>query len=307
MHVAVCIVSFRNPGDIAGCLRALQNSTYSDFEVVICENGGEHAFNALCDGVPTALNFGQAVKCVRAPSNIGYAGGINVCISEARDADAWWVLNPDAVPDAAALGHLCARLSEGDCDAVGCTLRTESGDVESRGGRWNKWFARAISIDHGQSAQRVPAGFDEGRLSYLSGASMLVGRTFIDRVGVMREDYFLYGEEVEWCLRAVSQGVRLGLAQQAIVLHHQGTTTGSVGDVARRSRMPVFLDERNKLLITRDRFPEILPVTAVGALAMLFLRFGRRRAWVQLGYALQGWWSGLNNHRGRPSWVDAGS
>jgi len=306
MHVAVCIVSYRNPQDIAGCLEALQASSHTDFEVVICENGGEAAFALLSKGVPTTLTGGQRVKCTLAPSNIGYAGGINACIALARDADAWWVLNPDAVPDTHALAQLCARLSVGDCGAVGCTLRMSSGAVESRGGRWNRWFARAVSIDHGQKSEVVPEEFDEAQLSYLSGASMLVGRSLMDRVGAMREDYFLYGEEVEWCLRAAEQGIRLGLAKDAVVLHHQGTTTGSVGEITRRSRLPVFLDERNKLLITRDRFPGILAITAVGALAMLFLRFGRRRAWSQLGYALEGWWSGLNNHRGRPSWVDPG-
>ena len=34
MHIVVCVVGFRNPDDIVGCLSALEQSTYADFEVL---------------------------------------------------------------------------------------------------------------------------------------------------------------------------------------------------------------------------------------------------------------------------------
>lgn len=303
MHVVICIVGFRNPDDIVACLAELARSTYADFEIVVCENGGEAAFEALLRLVPPRLASGQAVKIIKATSNLGYAGGINLCMAGAGETDAWWILNPDTQPAPSALERLCARLSKNDCEAVGCTVHYPSGRVESRGGHWNPWLARAASIDHGLALSAPPAADAERRVNYLSGASMLVGRAFVERVGTMREDYFLYGEEVEWCLRAVARGARLGLAADAEVLHQQGTTTGSVSQVSRRGRMPVYLDERNKLLITRDCFPWMLPITASGALVMLFLRFARRGAWAQLGYALEGWLNGVRNQRGKPAWI----
>jgi len=39
-------------------------------------------------------------------------------------------------------------------------------------------------------------------MNYILGASMLIDGTFLSRAGHMRDDYFLYCEEVEWCLRA---------------------------------------------------------------------------------------------------------
>jgi hypothetical protein len=97
--------------------------------------------------------------------------------------------------------------------------------------------------------------------------------------------------------------MKLGVAPDARVLHHQGTSTGSVSDITRRARMPVYLDERNKMLLTRDLFPMLMPVAAAAAFILLFLRFARRGAWRQLGYGLRGWWAGLRNERGKPSWV----
>ena len=307
MHVAICIVGFRNPHDIVECLAALEGSTYADFEVVICENGGAEAFAALAEAVPAKLPGGQSVRVVDAQDNLGYAGGINVCMAAAPEADAWWVLNPDTVPDAAALAHLCARLAKGGCAAVGSTIHDAGGRVESRGGRWNPWLARAVSIDNGLRVGDPPGAIASAeQLNYLSGASMLVGRAFVERVGVMREDYFLYAEEVEWCLRAVQAGLKLGLAADANLLHRQGTSTGSVRDVRSRGRMPVYLDERNKILVTRDRYPGRLLVACGASFVLLFLRFARRGAWAQLGYGLSGWLAGIRDERGPPPWLGVG-
>ena len=64
MHVAVAIVSYKTPRDVANCLRALSASVHSDFEVIICENGGPDAFEALRAVIPDALPGGQAVTHV---------------------------------------------------------------------------------------------------------------------------------------------------------------------------------------------------------------------------------------------------
>ncbi|MGH6964184.1 MAG: glycosyltransferase family 2 protein [Phenylobacterium sp.] len=304
MHVAVCIVGFRNLHDITECLAALAVSTHTDFEVVICENGGPEAFAALVAAVPQRLAGGQPVRLIDARSNLGYAGGVNLCMAATPEADAWWVLNPDAVPYPEALERLSARLAKGGCAAVGGTIHDASGHVRSRGGVWNAWLARAVSLDDALTLDDpLGAVAAQERLNYISGASMLVGREFLERVGPMREDYFLYCEEVEWCLRGVQAGLTFGIAPEAYVLHDQGTSTGSALDVRDRGRMPVYLDERNKVLVTRDRYPGRLVVAASASFALLFLRFGRRGAWAQLGYALSGWWAGVRDERGPPPWI----
>ena len=59
----------------------------------------------------------------------------------------------------------------------------------------------------------------------------------------------------------------------------------------------------NKILMTRDLFPARLPIVAVAAFLVIFMRFGRRRAWRQMGYALAGWAAGLRGERGPPAWI----
>lgn len=301
MHVTVAIVGFRNPTDISRCLAALGRSAYADFDVVICENGGPESYAALTAVLPAALPGGQGVRAVLAAGNLGYAGGVNVCLKESASADAWWVLNPDTEPHADAMGLQVARLAVGDCDAVGCELYLPNGNTQSYGGAWQPWLARAVSIGHGSpSGSIVDPLVVEKRQNYLNGASMFFGRRFVEQTGLMKEEYFLYCEEVEWCLRAMRRGMRLGVEVKAKVLHHQGTTTGNVLSVSNRSRMPIYLSERNKILLTRDIYAGIFPIVVVSAFLMLFAKYARRRAWRQLGYGIDGWWAGLRNERGPP-------
>ncbi|MET0270538.1 MAG: glycosyltransferase family 2 protein [Sphingomonas sp.] len=304
MHVAICIVGFRNPADIGHCLKALERATHADFSVVICENGGIEAHAILTGQLPERLAGGQPVEVIAAPGNLGYAGGVNVAMRASPTADAWWVLNPDAEPDEGALAALVARLSEGDAAGVGGTLYHADGRVQGHGGRWRSWLARAESIGNGDALSDPPARADvEARLDYLLGGSMMVDRRFVDAAGLMREDYFLYAEEIEWCLRARARGLKLGFAPAALVRHGQGSTTGSAVSIARRPRLPIYLDERNKLNVVRDTTPARLPVAIVGAFAMLLLRFGRRGAWRPLGHGLAGWAAGIANRRGLPPWM----
>lgn len=306
MRISVAIVGFRNSDDILRCLSALDQSTYANFEVVVCENGGSEAFAALRAALPRALAGGQPVRMMLSPGNLGYAGGVNACLRASPDVDAWWILNPDTQPAPEAMALQVQRLEVGDCEAVGSTIYLPDGRVQSHGGRWRSWLARAESIGHGARLSDPPRRIDiEERQNYLNGASMMVSRRFLESVGPMREEYFLYCEEVEWCLRAVALGMRLGFAEGAHVLHHAGTTTGSYDHITKRPRTPVYLNERNKILTTRDLFPSRLPVAALAALLLIFLRFGRRGAWRQVGYALQGWAAGIADRRGVPNWIAA--
>ena len=306
LRVAVAIVGYRNPDDIVGCLNALAQSTHRDFEVVICENGGLAAYEALSRAIPGALAAGQAVRAFAAPRNLGYAGGVNAAIAAAPEADLWWVLNPDTHPDAGAMAALVGRMTAGGCDAAGGMLLRGDGSVQSWGGLWRGWLARAVSMGFGARAEAAPpAPLVEARQNYLSGASMMIGRRFLDTIGPMREDYFLYCEEVEWCLRARAAGLRLGFAPDARVVHDHGATTGAGAAMHELPRLPMYLGERNKILLTRDHFPLRFPIAAACALAMILLRYGRRGAWRQVGYGVSGWWAGVRNQRGVPAWLAA--
>jgi N-acetylglucosaminyl-diphospho-decaprenol L-rhamnosyltransferase len=280
MHIAISIVGFKNSADIVACLEALSRSTYPVFEVVICENGGPAAYEALSAALPPHLPGGQKVSLILAPRNLGFGGGCNVCVRETPNADAWWFLNPDTKADAEALASMVRRLNAGDCDAVGCRLLQPNGKVYSYRGRWRAWLARAELIGLGEDSRRPMDPIDvEHSQTFLDGASMLVGRRFVDAVGPMREDYFLYVEEVEWYVRAKARGMRLGFSPEASVVHAQGSTTGARHRARDMPRMPVYLGERNKILLVRDCYERRLPIAMAASLVLIALGSARGGGW----------------------------
>lgn len=308
LHVAVIVVAFRNTDDVVSCLQALARSTHRSFSIWICENGGDDASARLNSLVGDTLSSGQPVRIINPGANLGYAGGINLCLdlleTAKRPYDAAWILNPDTEPAPGALAALLQRLAKGDVDAVGSKVISENGHIQSYGGRWRAWLALGGAIGLSARAEDpVDAQAIEAQQAYLSGASMLVNRRFINVTGQMQADFFLYAEEVEWCLRARRRGLHLGFAPDALVLHRQGTTTGWAGPFRKRPKLSIYLDARNRIRLTRQLTPWFLPTAVAGILLHSLWRYARRGAWRQVGYVFEGVWAGLRNEAGRPSWA----
>src|SRR5579871_3342323 len=303
LQVAVVIVGYRNPHDIARCLAALEKSTYSNFQVIVCENGGEAAFAALQSMVPTRLIGGQKVMLIKASQNLGYARGVNIAMAQSRFADAWWILNPDTEPSSGAMAALVTRIAQG-CDAVSGPIRFPTGEIQCFGGIWQSWRARAVVMGYREPGTTEPdVELIERTQNFLHGASMFVNRTFAAAAGPMDERYFLYCEEVDWFLRAAQRGIRLGFAPDALVTHYMGTTTGYTKSLRERSGRSVWLDERNKMLLTRTFFPRRLPIAATVALFRLVWVYSRRRAFQQAAFGIAGWFVGLLGRSGVPHWA----
>lgn len=303
MNIAILVVSYRSLTDIIGCLAALEASTHTNFRVVIAENGGPSAFEQLDRALPERMPGGQPIERHLSPGNLGFAGGVNYCLDQAGPADAYWILNPDTEPQPDALAAMLERLKRNDCNAVGHDIQLPEGHLASRGGVWMPLGARSMSIDYGQPRDPRPDPERiEAQMNYAIGASMLVTPRFIQRVGRMREDYFLYCEEVEWCLRARSLNERIGYSPDALVIHARGSSTGGGGPVKTRSKISVYLMERNRLLLTRDLYSSLFPITSGLVLLKIVALHVRARAFKQLGFALQGWLAGWRNERGPPRW-----
>ena len=145
---------------------------------------------------------------------------------------------------------------DGKYDAVGGVICTSDGVIKTCGGGWRVQTGYVSALAHGRTLASLPSkGEIEPQLAFISGANMLLTRRFIEMAGRMREDYFLYAEEVEWCLRASRLGLRLGYSPEALIEHEQGTATGSVAPHRRRPRLPIYLDTRNRVLTVRDTQP----------------------------------------------------
>jgi GT2 family glycosyltransferase len=303
IRTGLIIVSYNSDDILARCLESVYAAAVIPDSCTVVENGTAGSAK-MARKIFAAHGKISNGNLLHRPDNPGYAGAINAAIAATPRADAFWILNPDTEVACDALAAMSDRMAAGDYDIVGCRITDRHGIIQSDGGRWIPWLARAISINKGKSVDdAVEQSRVEGNLDFVSGASLLVRRRIIDRAGLMRDDYFLYAEEVEWCLRARSAGARLGFSPAAVVIHDQGSSTSYASSIRSRPMLPIFLDERNKLNVIWDRQPLLLPLAAVGSFAALLLRYARSLAWRQLGYAIKGWFSGVLRRRGKPAWL----
>ena len=122
------------------------------------------------------------------------------------------------------------------------------------------------------------------------GAAMLVSRAFLDTVGLMREDYFLFYEEMDWATRAALPNpagrlFRLGYAPRSVVFHKEGASIGTAASGG--SALSLFYLFRNRLRFSWRFHRRYTPVVLVCALADV-ARLAARRRWPQAVAALRG-------------------
>ena len=231
---------------------------------------------------------------IKSEKNLGFAGGNNLglrYILHRNDHDYVWLLNNDTVVHPKSVGALITRMEEdpriGICGSKLCFYSAPHLVQAYGGSTYSPLTARNrhIGISKPASVQEDRASV-ERQLGYIVGASMLISRDFLDGVGLMSEDYFLYGEEIDWATRAKGTFLQ-GYAPESLVFHKQGNSMG--GQWLTRWSEPEesfivsdFYSVRNQLRFTRRYYPRYLPVVAVNIAWRLLKRVlagKRKRAW----------------------------
>jgi hypothetical protein len=121
---------------------------------------------------------------------------------------------------------------------------------------------------------------------------MLVSKQFLQQIGLMEEDYFLYFEEIDWAMRAKDQ-FSLCYAPDSIVYHKEGGSIGTnYAEPQKKSLTADYYGLRSRLKFTWQFFPYTLPLIYLGLLPVLINRV-RRKQWQRVGMiltlALGGW------------------
>jgi GT2 family glycosyltransferase len=307
-NVAITIVNWNGWKDTIDCLHSVLDCEYAGrLHIVLCDNASTdgsvtHIRNWLSDrnhfkpralmtsGDATSqssqqvweydLSTSRLVAVIQNGENAGYAGGNNIALRYVLgrySIEYAWILNNDTVAANDALQHMLARMSESSSIGIcGATLlyQEQPESVQAYGGvKYSKCTGRGVHLGAGDRySAEANRDWVEQNLSYVSGACMLVSRPFLDDVGLMNEEYFLYGEELDWVQRAKGR-YRLGYAPKAIVYHKEGATIGTASKGSKASLISEFYQTRNKLWFTRKYLPYCLPSVWSVMLAQALKRF----------------------------------
>lgn len=278
--VAIVVVNYNGSIDTLLCVESLMKSNYGNFRIVIVDNASGHEslttlkrgleyYGKLISEKEENICSNGIITLISSCVNIGFAGGNNIGVRYAiitfEQLEYVWLLNNDTVTKPNTLNCLVKYMNNADSrlGILGNKLLFLDNPlkIQAVGGVYNKWFASckhigAYELDKGQYDNPIPT------MDYVIGASMFVRKSFIEDVGYMSEDYFLYFEELDWILRGKSCGWSMGYTPNAVVFHKEGGSTKEQGEMI--SEFADICQLRNRILFTKKFYPlyliSVLPI-----------------------------------------------
>jgi GT2 family glycosyltransferase len=211
----VIILNHHHYEDTLDCLASLYRNDYENIKTVLLDTVSARDMTEFIH-----RQYPQ-VQIIPLPDNLGYAGNNNIGIKLALAQGADWVLilNDDTELDAKCLSFLMETAAlDPNIGIVGPMVYhfNEPDVIQSAGGildkHWNGIHLGQNETDQGQfpSAHAV---------NWISGCAILVRRALIEQVGMLDPDYFLYWEEIDWCVRARRAGWKIIHVPQAKLWH----------------------------------------------------------------------------------------
>ncbi len=214
-EVSVVVLNWNNWQETCACVESLLKSTGVDYEIIVVDNGSQ-------DGSPEKITQSfPNITLLCNETNLGYAEGNNVGIRWALDSGAKYVLvlnndtriAPDSLavlaaagekyPTAAFLGPKILHLDQPD-------------QIQSSGIQLDFLWR---SSQRGQDSPDVQARLTEGEVDCISGAAIFARSSALKIVGLLDSDYFLYREDIDWCLRVRQNGYKIFMIPQAVIWH----------------------------------------------------------------------------------------
>lgn len=242
-EVSIAIVLHNSGGPLRDCLRAIREDLDSGFaELIAVDNASPD------DGVAIVRAEVPAGQVVELETNRGFAAGANAALARARGRY-WILLNPDVRVPTGGLRHLVAWMDAHP------ELGVASPDIVDVDGRWEepgralpsvaRTLLRLLRLHRLLPAslrRRVfRAGYwtsgDQLDAGWVPGTAMMVRPAAATAVGPLREELFMYGEDVELCWRMRRAGWRVGVCSSTTFVHGTSSSarlTFSEDDLDRR-------------------------------------------------------------------------
>jgi GT2 family glycosyltransferase len=279
--VFVVLVTWNHWDATARCLAQLVGVDYANCGIVVVDNGS-------LDGTPDRVeDLYPQVQLLRNPCNLGFAAGCNVGLRFALEqgADYVLILNNDTVPPRDIVSRLVAGAVSLPSAGIMTPLASCVGG-STRGwptaGFCHRWTRDYVRIRAEQLRVRRPLAVD-----YVFGTAMFLRREVLESVGLFDERYFMYYEDMDFCLRARCAGFQLFVLPDVQVLHEGEASTED--QPARR----YYYKARSSVLFFRAhtsglRVPVVLAYRLASAIRWTARLVGQK----QFGQAY-GYWRGL--------------
>lgn len=177
------------------------------------------------------------VKLIANDKNLGFAKANNQALKLAQGKYIL-LINPDTVVQEDTFKVLISFLkSHPDCGMVGCKILNPDGTLQlaCRRGFPTPWvaFTKMVGLSSLFPKSKIFAKYN---LTYLdpdqvtevdavSGSFMMIRREVYEQVGGFDEDFFMYGEDLDWCYRIKKAGWKIYYVPYTQIIHFKGEST----------------------------------------------------------------------------------
>ncbi len=269
-EITIAIVLHNSAGALPGSLDSIRAAVESGWaELVAVDNASPDDSVAVLTGIlPSA-------KVVRLEENRGFAAGANAALARATGRYLL-LLNPDVrVPDAG-LESLVAWMDRHLQVGVTTPDLVKADGTWEAPGRAMPSVARSL-LELTRLHRLLPRGVrgrvlrgpywtggDQLDAGWVPGAAMVVRPAAIDQVGPLREDLFMYGEDIEWCWRMRQAGWRVGVCSAVSFIHDTGSSARATwGDTETERRVAAGVDRACRIVYGKPHARLLAAVTAL--------------------------------------------
>ncbi len=231
-YVSVIIVNWKTPKLLADCLDSLKgDSQFGRMEIIVVDN------NSGDDSVPMLKLHYPQVKLIENSDNKGFSKAVNQAIPHCR-GEYLLLLNPDAKVVGDAVSAMARYLDQNpDVGACGPKVLNADGTLQLACRRAFPTpaasFYRLTYLSHFFPKNPALAKYnmtfaDPDQLlevDALSGSCMMIRNQVVKKIGLLDEDIFMFGEDIDWCWRVKEAGFKVMYVPEAVVYHIHGASS----------------------------------------------------------------------------------
>jgi len=234
LDVSIVIVNWNTRDILSGCLQSIYKQTNSlDFEVIVIDN-------ASTDGSVKMIKreFPQVVLLENS-QNRGFAIANNQGLAIAKGRYVLLLNSDTVILDNAVMKTVDFSDSHPECGVVGCRVLNPDKSLQPTCFMFPSTLNMLLSTTYlyklfpksrffGRERMTWWDRDDEREVDVVTGCFMLVRREVVEEVGVMDEQFFMYGEETEWCYRIKKAGWKILFTPDAETIHFGGQSSKQI-------------------------------------------------------------------------------
>lgn len=260
---SIIIVTYNSFDTVKECIGSIKKTIKrNSFEVIVVDNASTDASSSVISNfIP---QFGRSnFKLIQNRENVGFSKANNQGVKISQKGRYVLFLNPDTLVYKDTIDGMVEFMDNtAGAGASTCFVELKNGHIDDscRRGFPTPWrsFCYFMGLSKIFPKSKFFAGYNMAYLDFkktheidsLAGSFMITRRDVGEKLGWWDEDFFFYGEDLDFCFRIKELGYKIYFVPQYKVLHYKGISSG----IKKVSKSISRATEKTRLLATKHRF-----------------------------------------------------